>query len=327
MIYKLSEFTLLYEQVLTQIYAETELSVSVFNVVNDADDVSTYLITHSIITKILFTDQVTIEKKMTDSAAENMKYVMMKLEEKSFLIILSNANLENAVDRTMMINFFSTEQICINDTHVFVSETLKMLFKNCLLKKMIYIHMSFIMNNFVNLESLISAVHHEKVTSYIHHEIEKDKVKLLYDGLEKLKLTVLKSKSLENEYWVHSTIFINCTDFMKIMQDKIFDSVMFILIYKIIDEAVKCANIISLNLAAGVFTNDLNHAHFIIDKLEIDITWINIWGESLVKMSVGDWKQSGLRVENDHCDIEAWVQNKSTLIDMSEVIAMFFIKL
>jgi betaine-aldehyde dehydrogenase len=142
--------------------------------------------------------------------------------------------------------------------------------------------------------------------------IEVDRATLLYGGLGKPTLP----RGLEKGYWVRPRVFTDCTDSMKITKDEIFGPVMTILSYSTIDEAVRRANDTPLGLAAGVFTKDLNLAHKVISKLEAGITWINTWGESPAEMSVGGWKQSGLGVQNGRRGLEAWVRNKSTLVDM-----------
>jgi betaine-aldehyde dehydrogenase len=98
---------------------------------------------------------------------------------------------------------------------------------------------------------------------------------------------------------------------------------MCVLSYDTVEEAVQRANATEFGLAAGVFTKDLNQAHRVIDQLQSGITWINTWGESPAEMAVGGWKKSGLGVENGRRGIEAWLQNKSTLVDMSGVGATF----
>lgn len=327
MVYKPSEFTPLHAQILAEIYKEAGLPDGVFNVINGAGDVGAYLTAHPTIAKVSFTGQVATGKKVAGSASGNMKYVTMELGGKSPLIILPDANLENAVDGAMLANFFSTGQVCTNGTRVFVPETLKASFEKLLLEKMANIRAGAVMDDAVNFGPLVSAVHYEKVTGYIRHGIENDKAKLLYGGPEKPTLSVPGSPDLQNGYWVKPTIFTDCTDSMKIVQEEIFGPVMSILTYKTVDEAVTRANNTPVGLAAGVFTNDINRAHSVVDKLEAGITWINTWGESPAEMSVGGWKQSGLGVENGRRGIEGWVRNKSTLIDMSGGVATSFTKL
>ncbi|PYI19192.1 aldehyde dehydrogenase [Aspergillus japonicus CBS 114.51] len=323
MVYKPSEFTPLHAQTLAEIYTEAGLPAGVFNIVYGAGDVGAYLTAHPTIAKVSFTGQVSTGMKVAGSAAGNMKYVTMELGGKSPLIILPDAELENAVDGAMMANFYSTGQVCTNGTRVFVPASMKTTFERRLLEKMQYIRPGPLFDDSTNLGPLSSAVHLEKVLSYIRHGIETDNATLLYGGLGKPSVP----QELESGFWVRPTVFTDCTDDMRIVQEEIFGPVMSILSYETVDEAVRRANTTELGLAAGVFTKDLNMAHRIIDQLQAGITWINSWGESPAEMAVGGWKKSGVGVENGRKGIEAWVKNKSTLVDMNGAVATVFAKL
>ncbi|KAI9881266.1 MAG: hypothetical protein M1830_005552 [Pleopsidium flavum] len=323
MVYKPSEFTPLHGQILAEIYTEAGLPAGVFNIVNGAGEVGAYLTTHPSIAKVSFTGQVSTGKKVAGSAAGGMKYVTMELGGKSPVIILPDADLENAVDGAMMANFFSTGQVCTNGTRVFVPDKVKGAFEKRVLEKMQYIRTGDLMDAKTNFGPLVSKVHYEKVLGYIKHGIDIDGAKLIYGGLDKPTVP----GGLENGYWVKPTVFTDCRDSMKIVEEEIFGPVMSILTYSTIDEAVERANATPLGLAAGVFTTDLNQAHKVIARLQAGITWVNTWGESPAEMSVGGWKQSGVGVENGRRGIEAWVRNKSTLVDMSGSVPTAFAKL
>lgn len=295
----------------------------VFNVVNGAGDLGAYLTSHPAIAKVSFTGQVSTGKKVAGSAAGGMKYVTMELGGKSPVVILPDSDVENAVDGAMMANFFSTGQVCTNGTRVFVHEDQKAEFESKLLQKLKHIRPGDPMDPNTNFGPLVSKAHYDKVISYIKHGIDNDKAKLIHGGPEKPN----EIKGLENGYWVKPTVFTDCTDSMKIVQEEIFGPVMTILSYKTVDEAIERANATPLGLAAGVFTRDLNLAHKVVAKLEAGITWVNTWGESPAEMSVGGWKQSGVGVENGKRGIEMWVRNKSTLIDMSGVVPTVFAKI
>ena len=294
MVYKPSEFTPLHGQTLAEIYTEAGVPPGVFNVVNGGGDVGAYLTAHPVIAKVSFTGQVSTGKKVAGSAAGGMKYVTMELGGKSPVIILPDADINNAVDGAMMANFFSTGQVCTNGTRVFIHENQKQSFESKLLLKMNFIRPGDLMDPNTNFGPLVSQLHYDKVVSYIRYGVEKDKARLIYGGPEKPEVVT----GFEHGFWIKPTVFTDCTDSMKIVQEEIFGPVMTILSYQTIDEAVERANANPLGLAAGVFTRDLNLAHKVIAKLEAGITWVNTWGESPAEMSVGGWKQSGLGVEN-----------------------------
>jgi betaine-aldehyde dehydrogenase len=324
MVYKPSEFTPLHGHILAEIYTEAGLPPGVFNIVNGAGEVGHYLTSHPSIAKVSFTGQVSTGKIVAGSAAGHMKYVTMELGGKSPLIILPGADVESAVDGAMMANFFSTGQVCTNGTRVFVPREMKEAFEKMLLEKMDCIRAGDLQDPNTNFGPLVSEPHYRKVLGYISHGIGIDKAKLLYGGPKKPKGL---PKSLENGYWVRPTVFTDCTDDMKIVQEEIFGPVMSILYYDTTEEAVERANKTNLGLAAGVFGKDLNMAHKVVAQLQAGITWINTWGESPAEMSVGGWKQSGVGVENGRRGIEAWVRNKSTLVDMSGRVPTVFSKL
>ena len=323
MVYKPSEFTPLHAETLAEIYTEAGIPPGVFNVVNGGGDVGAYLTSHSSIAKVSFTGQVSTGKKVASSAAGDMKYVTMELGGKSPVIILPDADIDQAVDGAMLANFFSSGQVCTNGTRVFIPKNMKQAFEKRLLEKMRYIRPGDLMDMQTNFGPLVSEVHYKKVLGYIKHGIEADKARLLCGGPEKPRAI----GGMEDGYWVKPTVFTDCKDSMKIVQEEIFGPVMNILTYDTIEEAISRANATPLGLAAGVFTKDLNLAHQVIARLEAGITWVNTWGESPAEMSVGGWKQSGVGVENGKRGLEAWVRNKSTLVGMSGTVPTVFAKI
>jgi betaine-aldehyde dehydrogenase len=328
MVYKPSEFTPLHSTELAKIYAEAGVPTGVFNVVQGGGDVGAYLTKHPGIAKVSFTGQVSTGQKVAGSAAGEMKYVTMELGGKSACVVLPDADIEQAVDGAMMANFFSTGQVCTNGTRVFIPESMKPEFEKRLLEKIQHIRAGDVLDSNTNFGPLVSKPHYDKVISYIRHGTEKDKAKLLCGGPDKPSwLSSHYDKAYNNGYWVQPTIFTDCTDDMKIVQEEIFGPVMSILTYKTVDEVVRRANATKMGLAAGVFTNNLNLAHKVVAQLEAGITWVNTWGESPAEMSVGGWKMSGVGVENGKKGLEAWIRNKSTLVEMGGAVPTVFAKL
>ncbi|KAF7862750.1 hypothetical protein EAF04_007622 [Stromatinia cepivora] len=311
MVYKPSEVTPLHGQILAQVYAEAGVPPGVFNIVHGDGSVGGYLTAHPGIAKVSFTGQVSTGQKVAAGAAGGMKYVTMELGGKSPLIILPDTDLENAVDGAMMANFYSTGQVCTNGTRVFVHESMKSAFEKRLLEKMEYIRALEPMDANSNFGPLVSEIHQKKVLNYIQHGIENDKAKLLYGGPE--KPTNIPSGH-ESGFWVRPTIFTNCTDDMLITREEIFGPVLCILSYSTTEEVIRRANDTKLGLAAGVFGKNINQCHEVIGQIEAGITWINTWGESPAEMSVGGWKMSGVGVENGRRGLNAWVRERSTLV-------------
>ncbi|CAK7200904.1 hypothetical protein SEUCBS139899_003604 [Sporothrix eucalyptigena] len=324
LVYKPSEFTPLHAQYLAEIYREAGVPDGVFNVVYGAGEVGAQLTAHPVIAKVSFTGQVSTGQRVAGAAAGKLKYVTMELGGKSPLIVLPDADISQAVDGAMMANFYSSGQVCTNGTRVFVPAAHKAEFEKTLLQRMQHVRAGDLFDMTTNFGPLSSQTHRDKVTAYIRHGIEQDKAKLLYGGLGRPDGI---PKDLQDGFWVQPTVFTDCKDDMKIIREEIFGPVLCILPYDTVDEAVRRANDTELGLAAGVFGKELNQCHQVIAALQAGITWVNTWGESPAEMAVGGWKQSGLGVENGRRGLEAWLRNKSTLIEMSGSVATVFAKL
>lgn len=320
MVYKPSEFTPLHATTLAEIYTQAGLPAGVFNVVHGDGAVGAALVAHPSVAKVSFTGQVSTGQKVAEAAGRGMKYATMELGGKSPCVILEDCALEAAVDGAMMANFYSSGQVCTNGTRVFVPEQMRAAFEQRLLEKMAYVRAGDVMHPATNLGPLVSKVHYDKVREYIRVGIEEDKATLLYGGLDRPANIPAGG---EAGFWVHPTVFTDCTDDMVIATEEIFGPVMCILPYTTEDEVVRRANSTQMGLAAGVFGKDLSRCHRVVQKLQAGINWINTWGESPAEMAVGGWKLSGLGTENGVRSLSQWTRNKSVLVEMGGLVTAF----
>jgi acyl-CoA reductase-like NAD-dependent aldehyde dehydrogenase len=94
---------------------------------------------------------------------------------------------------------------------------------------------------------------------------------------------------------------------------------MTVLPFKTENEALKKANNTIYGLAAGVFTNDLQRAHRMVNKLEAGMCWINNYNVNPVEVPFGPYKQSGFGKENGLATIEAYTQLKTVYVEMNKI--------
>ncbi|MCJ8160345.1 betaine-aldehyde dehydrogenase [Acinetobacter zhairhuonensis] len=318
MIFKPSEITPLTAFKLAEIYTEAGLPAGVFNVVQGlGHEVGQWLTEHPEIAKISFTGGVETGKKvMSSAAASSLKDVTMELGGKSPLIICADANLDRAADIAVMANFFSSGQVCTNGTRVFIPRNMKAEFGQAVVERVKRIRVGDPMLEDTNFGPLTSFPHMEKVLSYI--ELGKQQGATLLIGGERAT-----SAELAQGAYVMPTVFTDCKDDMRIVQDEIFGPVMSILAYDSIEEVIQRANNTLYGLAAGVVTQDISQAHRIIHQLEAGICWINTWGESPAEMPVGGYKQSGVGRENGISTLEHYTRIKSVQVELGEYHSIF----
>ena len=322
MVYKPSEVTPLHANTLAQIYIEAGVPAGVFNVVyGDGPSCGAPLVAHKGIAKVSFTGQVSTGSKVASEAAKGMKGITMELGGKSPLVVLPDADVDEAADVAMVANFFSTGQVCTNGTRVFVPDNMLARVEEALVKRCREgIRMGMPRDEMTNFGPVVSAAHRDKVDMYIRHGKEVDKARVLYDGAADAQ----SQRPTPDGFWVPPVIFSDCTDDMRVAREEIFGPVMCILPYAVsgrkqdewLPEVVRRANDTAMGLAAGVVSSDIGLAQDVVRQLEAGITWINTWGESPAEMPVGGWKMSGVGVENGVEGIRAYMRTKSTLVQL-----------
>ncbi|CAG9941582.1 unnamed protein product [Clonostachys rosea f. rosea IK726] len=302
----------------SMIYTEAGLPPGVFNVVyGDGPTTGAPLIAHPGIAKVSFTGQVSTGNKAASQAARDLKSNTMELGGKSPLLILPDADVEEASDVAMMANFFSTGQVCTNGTRVFVPDVLLDQVEQALMKRCREgIRMGLPKEHDTNFGPVVSAMQQDKIISYIQHGREQDKAKVLYDG------SIDAHFPTKEGFWVPPMIFTACADDIRICREEIFGPVM---CYSTdgpeeewLSKLAERANDTEFGLAAGVVASDIGLAQRVIQQLDAGITWINTWGESPAEMPVGGWKMSGIGLENGHERIQAYLQAKSTLVQCTK---------
>nr|WP_298372358.1 betaine-aldehyde dehydrogenase [uncultured Halomonas sp.] len=316
-VFKPSEVTPLTTLKLAEIFSEAGLPDGVFNVVQGAGEVGAMLSEHEGIDKVTFTGEAGTGKKvMSAAAASTLKEVTMELGGKSPLIVFDDADLERAADAAMMANFYSSGQVCTNGTRVFVQRSVKEAFETKILERVDRIKAGDPLDPEVNFGPLVSFEHLDKVLSYLELGPQEG-ARLLAGGKRMTQGDFAKGA------WAQPTVFTDCTDDMRLVQEEIFGPVMSILVFDDEEEVIRRANDTTYGLAAGLFSEGLNRAHRVIHRLEAGICWINTWGDSPAEMPVGGYKQSGIGRENGLSSLEHYTQIKSVQVEMGPFPAVF----
>jgi betaine-aldehyde dehydrogenase len=317
MIFKPSEETPLGALKLAEIFTEAGIPNGVFNVVQGAGEVGSWLTHHTDIAKVSFTGEVGTGKKVMAGAATTLKDVTMELGGKSPLIIFDDADIDNAVSAAMLGNFYTQGEVCTNGTRVFVQESVYPVFIEKLLERTRKnIVAGDPMDPATNFGALISLKHFNMVLDYINIGI-KEGATLLHGG------TALQPENAPDGYFIAPTIFADCTDDMTICREEIFGPVMSVLKFNNEDEVVARANATEFGLAAGVFTQDITRAHRVIHQMEAGICWINSFGASPAQMPVGGYKQSGIGRENGLVTLNHYTQIKAVYVGLEKLDSPF----
>ena len=307
MIFKPAELTPLSAAELPAIMRAAGVPDGVFQVVQGGTDTGRLLVQHPGIAKVSLTGAVETGKAVMADAASTLKHLTLELGGKSPLLIFSDAQIDQAVSGALLGNFYSAGEVCSNATRVFVHRSIKDEFLRRLLARVAVMKIGDPADPATQVGSLISEEHLRKVMSYIERG-QAEGARLLIGGKR------VTDGALERGFYVTPTVFDQCHDDMSIVREEIFGPVMMVLEFDDEEEAIRRANATQFGLSAGVFTQDLNRAHRVIEKLQAGSCWINHYNICPMELPFGGYKHSGIGRENGRITMEYYTQLKSVYV-------------
>ena len=308
MIFKPSEMTPLCALKVAEILVEAGAPPGIFNVVQGYSDVGATLVADTRVNKVSLTGSAETGKKVYVAAAAGMKHVTMELGGKSPLIIFDDADIENAVGGAMLANMYSTGQVCSNGTRVFVQKGIKDAFLKRFLERAAKIKVGDPMNEETQFGPMISERQRDIVIGFIEQ------------GKAEGATLICGGNAIKGDGWfIEPTVFSDVTDDMTIAKEEIFGPVMSVFEFETEDEVITRANNTDLGLAGGVFTNNIQRAHRVVDELEAGTCFINSYNDAPVEAPFGGVKGSGVGRENSKAAIEHFSQLKTVYVRMGKV--------
>ena len=316
MIFKPSELTPSTAFKLAEIYREAGVPPGVFNVLQGRGTTGALLAAHPGVAKVSVTGSVPTGKKVMQTAAGTLKRVTMELGGKSPLLVFDDADLEQAVAGAMLGNFYTQGEVCTNCTRVFVQRGVADKFLARLQERTALLRIGDPMDPVTEVGALISRAHADKVMGYIESGVAQG-ARLVAGGKR------VDVPGLGNGNFVAPTIFADCADTMRIVQEEIFGPVLAMLVFDDEDEAIRRANNSRFGLSAGVFTRDVARAHRVVARLKAGLCWINNYNVCPVEMPFGGVGESGIGHENSMAALDHYTQLKTVYVELGEVACSY----
>ncbi|KAI8333635.1 aldehyde dehydrogenase domain-containing protein [Chlamydoabsidia padenii] len=285
---KTSELTPLAMLKVAELIKEAGFPPGVVNIITGEGSVAgAYLSTHRGVNKMAFTGSTVTGRRILESSSKsNLKKVQLELGGKSAQIVCADADLENAAIKSCGGIFNNHGQSCNAGSRILVHEDVMDKFLELFVAetKKIKVGDPFDPETFQGPQ--ISKGQFDKILNYI--EIgKKEGAKLIHGG----------KRIGDKGYFIEPTIFINCTNDMRIMREEVFGPFVAMTTFKTIEEAIEIANDSDYGLAGGVYTTNLETGLIVSQSLEAGTIWVNCYDVFDQSTPFGGYKQSGFGKE------------------------------
>lgn len=305
MVFKPAELTPLTSLALVEIFREAGLPDGVLNVVttSQAATVVEPWMRSGIARKVSFTGSTAVGKILLEQAAGNVMRSSMELGGNAPFIVLSDADMERAVDGAVKAKMRNMGEACTAANRFFVHSTLAADFGEKLSKRMSELRVADGAVEGTDVGPLISQAGLDKVET------------LVSDAVDKGARVLTGGRRLGGPgYFYEPTVLVDVPADAHLMTTEIFGPVAAISTFDAEDEVIQRANDTPWGLVGYVFTQDVDKALRFSAALEVGMVGLNTGIVSNPSAPFGGIKQSGLGREGGRTGIEEYLEYKYTAI-------------
>lgn len=295
---QLTPLSLLYFAELCQ---QAGLPGGVINVVTGrGSGCGNYLVGHPGINKVSFTGSTSVGKQVGKAAMENVNHVTLELGGKSAMVAFDDADIQRIVDATQQSIFFNTGQVCSAGSRLYVQRGIYEQVIDAVATRASAMQIGATLNPETEMGPAVSAAQRQTVADYV------------CIGLEEGARLVCGGEPDEGEgYFVKPTVFADCQNSMRIVQEEIFGPVLAVIPFDTEEEAIELANDNIYALTASVFTQDISRAHRCVKRLEAGTVWVNTHDMIDSNTPFGGFKQSGIGKDMGPEQLEHFLETKA----------------
>lgn len=272
---------------MAELLAEAGLPDGVFNVVHGDKTAVDAILSHPKIEAISFVGSTPIAEYIYRTGCNHNKRVQALGGAKNHMIVMPDADLDQATDAVMGAAFGSAGERCMAiSVALAVGDKVGDALIERLTPRVRAIRVGPGTDPEAEMGPLISKVHAEKVKGYIDLG-EKEGAKLVVDGRG------VKLQGYENGYFVGGTLFDQVKPDMRIYKEEIFGPVLAVMRVPDYRTAAHLINAHEYGNGTAIFTRDGGLARDFADKIKVGMVGINVPVPVPVAYhSFGGWKRS-----------------------------------
>src|SRR5665213_2043323 len=249
-VFKTSELSPGTQNMLGQVMREAGLPAGVLNVLTndpaDSGKVVEAMIAHPAVRRVNFTGSTRVGRIIAEVAARYLKPALLELGGKASLIVLDDADLDEAVRAAAFGAFMNQGQICISTERIVVDEAVAPAFVEMLARKAATLVAGNPLNSEMPLGTIISYEAVGRIDALVKDAVSKG-ARILTGGRA-------------NGTLMDATVLDHVTPAMRIYSEESFGPVVAVIRVRGVEEAVRVANDTEYGLSSAVFGRDVKRA-------------------------------------------------------------------
>jgi aminomuconate-semialdehyde/2-hydroxymuconate-6-semialdehyde dehydrogenase len=307
---KPSELTPMTAFLLCEICREAGLPNGVLNVVHGTGPtVGAAITAHPKINTISFTGGTVTGRKVAEACAPLFKKVSLELGGKNPNIVFADADLDAAIAGSVRSSFANQGQICLCGSRVFVERSAYKDFIDRFLEKASQLRLGDPLEATTDQGAIVNKGQLDKVKFYVDLA-QKEGGKISLGG----SAPEAPNERCRDGYFFQPTVVTDLPVSCRTNREEIFGPVVTITPFDNEDEVIGYANDTDYGLASSVWTQNLNRAHRVAEKIHTGTVWVNCWLVRDLRVPFGGMKASGVGREGGEEALRFFTEAKNICI-------------
>ncbi|BCD87000.1 2-hydroxymuconic semialdehyde dehydrogenase [Pseudomonas solani] len=275
---------------LAEVMQEAGLPAGVFNLVHGfgPNSAGEFLTRNPDVDAITFTGESRTGATIMKAAAEGVRDVSFELGGKNAAVVFADCDFDAAVAGVLRSSFTNSGQVCLCSERVYVERPIYERFVAAMKAGAEKLKIGYPDEDGVNMGSLISHKHRDKVLSYFELARSEGAVEVTGGGVP------VFGDERDNGAYVQPTIWTGLGDDARCVREEVFGPVCHIAPFDSEDEVVRRVNDSAYGLATALWTRDLKRAHKVSRRFHVGMVWVNTWFLRDLRTPFGGARLSGL---------------------------------
>lgn len=248
---------------------EAGIPPGVVNVVNGFSEPGEALVAHKDVRLISFTGSTSTGRIIAEQCARDNKIVSLEMGGKNAIIVMDDADVDNAVEGSLWGAFGTSGQRCTASSRLIVHKKVYKKFCAKLVERVKQLRVGSGLDPKTEVGPVINHQAMEKIHGYIEIGKNHDKATLACGG------GILNKGAFKNGYFIEPTVFTDVKRGMRVEQEEIFGPVTCVIPFSTLDEAIDIANGVQYGLSSAIYTQDVNQAFYAMQELYTGICYVN----------------------------------------------------
>lgn len=287
-------------------------------VTGPGSEVGAAIAEHEGIDKVTLTGSRAAGVATMQGAAETITPVSVELGGKSPNIVFPDADLEKAIEGTLVSIFFNSGQQCTAGSRLFLHEDIREEFIEKLQARIDDLQVGDPLSPTTDVGPMIDHDHQREVQAYIDEAIDDGATVLVGNETDETAAGGADSGTTGAPF-VHPTVFTDVDDDHPISCEEVFGPVLTVFEWREREEMIRRANDTKFGLASAIWTENLHHAHEVANELEAGTVWINTYNDLLDPAPHGGFKESGIGRELAEEALDDYSQVKTLKVNLGDV--------